>query len=370
MTLAVLIATVSAPTIALAIVGSCNPGRSHDNAARYVITTGTVSGINGVSSNILELDPYYSGNNGTGTNSTIMLVNTAHSKWAQLGWFKSKIQAPPQIRRSAGLEFYLSSSQNYFQWFGPRSVQTQTWYEILEDTNNFDFFVGGSYVATYSGFTPGEYQMFGETHDLADQMPGVSSNVETFRQSTYWTGANHSTQHTITSGVGYDSRYYGGQNLGGGTYYAWDRCGSFSASQQGSEQASGPAPQLKTSETPWSAPSATLSADDLAAFAILTATDVSGESLPADAATGWSVSEADAMKAAAKQIDVTSSSHTYQALVTRFPGESPRLAWIIATPGGSVPFDGPDGGPVIAAPRLTGVILDPSTEGFWRGFMH
>jgi hypothetical protein len=111
----------------LAIVGSCNPRRSHDTAARYVFTTGTVSGINGISSNILELSPYYSGSNGTGTNSTVMLVNSALSKWAQLGWYKSKIQNGTDITRQSALEFYLSSTQNFYDFFGSKPVQTQTW---------------------------------------------------------------------------------------------------------------------------------------------------------------------------------------------------------------------------------------------------
>lgn len=375
-TVLALVSAMAMSQLTWAIVGSCNPNRSHDNVARYVLTTGVVTGINGLSANILELDPYYSGSNGTGTNATIMLVNTTHSKWAQLGWFKSKIANGSTIKREAGLEFYLGSSQNYFQWFGSKAVQTQTWYEILYDTNKFDFFVGGSFVATYSGFTPGEYQMFGETHDLADQMPGVSSNVETFRQSIYWTGANHNTQHTITSPISTDTRYYGGQNLGGGTYYAWDRCGAFGA-VQASDSRQGAASDIgdsiagvRTSSTPWSPASPTLSSDDLSAFGIESVTDVTGEHLSPNTSTGWGLSEAGALKAAAMEILVTADSHAYRAMVLRAPKEQPRAAWIITTPGGSVPLDGPPGGPVIAGPRLTGVILDPDTGELWRGFIH
>lgn len=256
------------------------------------------------------------------------------------------------------------------------SVQTETWYEILEAGGNFDFYVGGSSVARYSGFTPAGYQMFSETHDRADQMPGVSSNVETFRQSTYWTGANHGTQHTITGGISTDTRYYGGQNLGGGTYYGWDQCGTFSASQVSNATAGAATdvrdagPASKTTSTPWSSASARLSPDDLAAFAIESASDVTGQRLTADLAGGWGLSEADALTAAANQIDVTAESRAYRARVIVAPGKQQESAWIVTTPGGTVPIDGPQGGPVIAAPRLTGVILDPSTGELWRGFMH
>jgi hypothetical protein len=356
---------IASPVVA--IVGSCNPNRGHDNTARYVATTGTVAGVNGISANILELDPFYTAQNGTGTNSTIMLVDSGLAKWAQLGWFKSKINSS-QVHREAGLEFYLSSNNNTFQFFGSKQVQTQTWYEILEDSSNFDFFVGGSYVASHSGFTPAGYQMFSETHDLADQMPGVSSNVETFRQSTYWTGANHSTQHTIVGGVGFDSHFYGGQNLGGGTYYAWDRCGTFAAAAPGTggvtEAASAP------SQEPWAPPSAVLSNNDMTDFGIVSASDVTRQNLAAGAKPGWLLSEADALSAAKQEIDVSGESRVYQAVVIPAPGKPAQQAWIVTTPGGVPPFDGPAGAPPVAGARLTGVVLDATTGEFLRGFMH
>jgi hypothetical protein len=83
------LAIMSAAPAALA---ACNPGRSHDNAARYASTVATISGISGVSSDVEEYDPYYSGQNGTGTNATIMITKANLDSWAQLGWFKSKIQ--------------------------------------------------------------------------------------------------------------------------------------------------------------------------------------------------------------------------------------------------------------------------------------
>lgn len=110
--LVALTVTMITPQRASAVVASCNPNRPHDNAARYVITTATVNGVNGISSSILELNPMYSGSNGAGTNSTIMLVNSTLSEWAQLGWFKSQITSGSTLRES-GLEFYQSSSQNY-----------------------------------------------------------------------------------------------------------------------------------------------------------------------------------------------------------------------------------------------------------------
>lgn len=152
-----LLAGIASPSTALAIVGSCNPGRPHDppnTASRFVYTATNVSGVNGVNADILELSPYYSGVNKAGTNGTVMLTKTDLSQWAQLGWYKSKIADSVNIKRQSGIEFYLSRTQNFFEWFASHPVQTQTQYQILEANNNFDFFIAGKYVSTWSGFAP------------------------------------------------------------------------------------------------------------------------------------------------------------------------------------------------------------------------
>ncbi len=107
------VAGVSSPV--LAYEASCVPGRGHDNAARYAVTSGHVSGINGLSSTILELNPYYSGSNSTGTNSSIMLLRWSPTQWAQLGWIKSKLYGGT-VTRKVFLEFYLGPSQNYYRF--------------------------------------------------------------------------------------------------------------------------------------------------------------------------------------------------------------------------------------------------------------
>lgn len=353
--------TTSASThVTPAFVASCNPGRSHDSTARYVVTMGTVSGINGISANILELDPYYSGSNGTGTNSTIMLTNSSYSQWAQLGWFKSKIDGGT-VKREAGLEFYLGPSQNYFQWFGSKQVQTQTWYEILfESGQQFNFFVAGSYVANYSGFTPSVYEIFSETHDLADQMPGTTSNVETFRSSTYFTGASHGTQSTVTSGISYNSTYYGGQNLGGGTYYACDKCGAAAAEQ----------PEMAQPEKAILSGNATLTTEDMNAFGIKTATAVASGAESAEATNpATAIDRAQAIAISATEVTLGTDYQVYSGTASRSPNAAPQPVWIVTTPGGTLPFDGPMGAQM-SAPALTGVIVDATTGEIWSGFMH
>lgn len=202
------------------------PGRGpHDTAARYAITVANITSLTGISSSITEYDPYYSGFNGTGTNATDMLVSWSPStRWAQLGWFKSTIDGGT-TKRESGLEFYLDSSHNYFQWFPAHTVGTNTWYEILyEAPSTFNFFIAGSFVASYTGsFTPTQYQVFGETHDWVDQLPGATNVHVNFVNTDYFTGASH-TAHVstsaITSGV---PNQWGVAGPTAGKYQIWDK---------------------------------------------------------------------------------------------------------------------------------------------------
>jgi hypothetical protein len=206
-------------------LASCQPerGGTHDTVARYDITTAGISSLTGISSSITEYDPYYSGSNSTGTNATDMMVQWSPStRWAQLGWFKSKIDGGV-TKRESGLEFYLSGSQNYFEWFGSKSIGHSTWYEILyEAPSTFNFFIDGSHVATYTGtLTPAEYQVFGETHDWVDQMPGGTGTHVVFNNTNYFTGSGH-TAHLSTSSITSDWTRYGHSGPSSGKYQIWE----------------------------------------------------------------------------------------------------------------------------------------------------
>lgn len=217
---------VVASAIPQVVLGACATGRTHDSSARYVITAGDVSGINGISSSILEYDPNYTGVNSTGTNASVMLVGTSGgTRWAQLGWLKSKLDGGV-TRREVFVEFYLSSSQNYFQFWTAKSLGSSTWYEILYGSpSTWNFFVAGTHYKTFTGtFTPSQYQVFGETHDYADQMPGGTSNHVTFTNTQYFTGSG--TTHWVTSSIQAVSPY-GGSHPSTGRYDIWDtKCAS------------------------------------------------------------------------------------------------------------------------------------------------
>jgi hypothetical protein len=178
----------------------CTSRNTHDNTARYAATTGGVTGITGISSSILEYDPYYTGFNATGTNASIMLTLNDISKWAQLGWMKSKIDGGV-VRREVFLERFFSSSDNTFQFWPAKPLDTSTWYEILwTSPSTWDFFVGGTFYSRLTKtFTPQLYEVFGETHDAVDQMPGGVNKHVTFVNRQYFPGPVFVTSSIFTN---------------------------------------------------------------------------------------------------------------------------------------------------------------------------
>ena len=203
-------------------LGACTGRTTHDAAARYAITSSAESYLTGVSASITQYDPYYSGFNGTGTNATIMLANSAGTSWAQLGWFKSKLDGG-SVKREDGLEFWVSPSNQYFKWFSSEPLGGSTWYEILYAAPaTYNYFIGGNFVWSASGsFNSDQYQIFGETHDYVDQMPGGAASHVVFSTATFFTGAGHSANY-VTSAIHTDPQF-GVSNPSTARYEIWDR---------------------------------------------------------------------------------------------------------------------------------------------------
>ena len=153
--------------------------------ARYAATVKVVAGITGVAASIQEYDPYYSGNNGTGTNMTVMLLKRNPTQWGQLGWMKSKIDNGT-IQRQVGIEYYISSSDNRFYFWPGKTIGTYTPYKIYYQAPIWRFYAYTTELTAQALIpAPTEYQMFGETHDLADQMPGGINGHALFKFAKY-----------------------------------------------------------------------------------------------------------------------------------------------------------------------------------------
>jgi hypothetical protein len=205
------------------VQASCDPSRSpKDSVARYVATIANETGITGVSAYIEQYDPGYTKANPTGTNATEMITNVTRVGWAQLGWFESLLDGGTE-KRESGAEFH-DATQNYFLWYGARPIGEATWYEITNPSaNNWDLYINGTYVgfgiATFAG---SQYQFFGETHNLQDQMPGGVGNHVSFQNMVYFTG--HYTGHYITSTMGTSyPAWYGVSNPTVSNADIWDK---------------------------------------------------------------------------------------------------------------------------------------------------
>jgi len=202
---------------------ACAPRRSHDIVARHAGTLGNASSLTGIASSILEISPYYSGNNPTGTVATVMLTTNNVTQWAQWGWYKSKIDNG-NIQRQIGMEFYISAADNTFLFFGAKPIGDQTDYQIWYTSGSYKFYVNDQLYVSEGGLAaPTQYQIFGETHDKSDQFPGSQSAHETLVSTAYFTGSTH-IAHTVTSATfNDDSTVSGISHPSAGRYETWDQ---------------------------------------------------------------------------------------------------------------------------------------------------
>lgn len=203
---------------------ACNPGRIHDSAARYVITAGSPASLSGVSASIKEYDPFYTGQNGTGTNASVMLAKFSPTQWAQVGWAKSKIQDGVTIKRQVFTEFWIDSSHNFFHFWPAHSVTSTNNYKILYNTSTgvYSYYDNQILLRTDSGIpTPTQYQIFGETHDRADQMPGGTGAHVSLSSATYYTNSSH-LAHIVDGAINPDP-LFGGAHPSLGRYEIWDK---------------------------------------------------------------------------------------------------------------------------------------------------
>jgi hypothetical protein len=148
-----------------------------------------------------EYDPYYTGQNRTGSLMSVMLDNGSY--WAQLGWIKDKQSG--SIKREIFVEHVDGFGNNLWFFWAQKPVGSITGYKITFDSSNhhFHYYVDGSEYANLGAsfsWSPTRWEIFGETHDRADQMPGgynghAHFSNSQFRQSGSWQVAN-ATPHS------------------------------------------------------------------------------------------------------------------------------------------------------------------------------
>ncbi len=221
------LSTIAGPSVQ-SVFASCNPARSHDTNAYQAGVVGAPSPYpNGVIADTDEYDPYYTGSNPTGSLMSVMLDHGT-SMWAQLGWLKHKVSG--SIRRELFVEHVDGFGNNNFYFWTQKAVGTTTSYLISYEPSigRFNYYVNGSQYAGLNSNTtirPSRWEIFGETHDAADQMPGGGNAHAKFRNAQVrlsggaWNAAN-GTVHS--NGGGYN--FATGSN---GSFDIWDtRCTS------------------------------------------------------------------------------------------------------------------------------------------------
>jgi hypothetical protein len=165
-----------------AAVASCNPGRANNGT---IYQDGWFVGpgenevcLNGSFANIKVYNPYVVGNISAWT--MIYYGTTGH--YAQVGYYKNGGGSLINF-----LQFQTADRGfvNKFPTNVPEPVVGNTpQYKVDYASGNFHFFIGGTIVdtdaATYGGC---DADQAGETHTLADQMPGAVNNRVNFTGS-------------------------------------------------------------------------------------------------------------------------------------------------------------------------------------------
>ena len=207
------------------VFASCDPARAHDTEARHVGAIGSSASLTGVKASIEEYSPYYSGQNRAGTNASVMLVKWNPIQWVQVGWLKSKVHTG-STTREVFVEVYLSDANNRYYWWPAESVGDNTAYKILfEGDREYTFLMNGAQIMWTNGgpTQPTGYQLFGETHDKGDQMPGGTGAHLSLSAARYYIGAGHSAvvvrQNTHNEG----GDFYGAWTDLAGNYEIWDK---------------------------------------------------------------------------------------------------------------------------------------------------
>jgi len=217
---AALLATVgllSAPSPAFA---SCNPGRAVfavTNMAGTSVSPSTTP--TGIMSNIDEYSPYVSVNS---VSTAWVMLDRDGTWYAQVGWWRRYI-SPGVFKRVAFSQYYLPGLGMVTREGTTHAVGTSTAYKVTYDT-------GTQIMRMYDGTTvldsatttavPNNDQVFGETKNHDDQMPGGTGAHVKFLY-TYEQHSPSITWYTVNTPA-QTVAPYGASHPSAGRYDIWD----------------------------------------------------------------------------------------------------------------------------------------------------
>jgi hypothetical protein len=196
---------------------ACNPGRTGTGAG-FAGTQGSLAGVQGVHAYIEEYHPFV----GTGSESMMwVMLNVGGTKWSQIGWTQS-----PTSHRA--FEQHTDASGHWFTNYWPDQGGTTNDYKVIQSAVGpgqtvWNFYINGSLkLQPTRVWSASGYQLYGETHQKADQMAGGFSSFGTKAVLSGGQKQNSAgTWSAVTTAAGANAAIYGAQ-LNSGTYYIWD----------------------------------------------------------------------------------------------------------------------------------------------------
>lgn len=180
-------ALVAVPRAALA---SCDPPRAFDNSQWFWAGTSSFpAGLEGVKADIEEYSPYVSVNS-VSTAWVMLAKNT--TRYAQVGWWRRYL-SPGVFSRKTMIQWTDDAGQAFTQEYPAHTIGTFTTYKVLYDPATDTFSLWDGTTLLYSHFyawVPNNFEIFGETHNRDDQMPGGTQAHLDFNQTFVKLGAN------------------------------------------------------------------------------------------------------------------------------------------------------------------------------------
>ena len=218
---AVIAATSLVLTVSPRVVfASCNPGRTPSHVTHMAGTalrpSTTATGIRAA---ILEYSPYVE-TNSTSTAWVMLTYNEVY--YAQAGWWRRYL-SPGNFARKVFTQWYLPGHPMITTEWTAHTLGTSTTYKVIYSValHRYEMW-DGDYERDFEPSTtaPNEDQVFGETQNYNDQMPGGTGAHVTFT-STLEQHSGSTTWYNVTAPV-QALAPYGGSRPSSGRYEIWD----------------------------------------------------------------------------------------------------------------------------------------------------
>jgi hypothetical protein len=218
LTAAVLALSATLPT---PVFASCNPGRQSQVFAGFAGTQRTPGGVpRAVETQIEEYSPFISG---TSEVSAWNMLNNGGSKWSQVGWLKDNDGS-----RWTFIQWTDNTGHWFTNFYSPSALGSTPNYQTIYNVETTDWIWEKNSQVLHTAnalWAPATIQIYGETHNRADQMPGGFNNHNTFKEAHYTFGAGWLNMASA-AGVN-DGAIYGAVKVNNEWYEIWDKaCGS------------------------------------------------------------------------------------------------------------------------------------------------